>query len=89
MIDAFNCSTTSLKICLHSSYQLPVLYFGDWRTGTDFGQNMVEHKLELTEYRDSKDEGYRAQVEQAVLARAEILVMVGGGSFERQTYNRY
>ena len=68
---------------------LPVLYIGDSSTYLVFGNKISKHKIELTEYRKTQDKGYKAQVEQAILARAEILVLVGGGSFQLQVYNRY
>lgn len=70
-------------------YGLPVLYIGDSSTYLVFGKKMSRHKIKLTEYRKTQDEGYKAQVEQTILARAEILVLVGGGSFQLQVYNRY
>ena len=74
---------------LSTHYGLPVLYLGDWATRRVFGTNMLKHKLLLTEYSKTHDSGYNAQVEQAVLARAEVLILVGGGSFEVQVYNRF
>ena len=74
---------------LSTHYGLPVLYLGDWATRRVFGTNMLKHKLLLTEYHKTHDSGYNAQVEQAVLGRAEVLILVGGGSFEVQVYNRF
>ena len=70
---------------------LLALYVGDPLTTLVFGKKMTMHKIELTdlEYRKTQDEGYKAQVEQATFARAEILVLVGGGSFQLQVYNTY
>ena len=68
---------------------LPVVYIGDYVTSSVFGVNMMKHNIHLTESCKTSDEGYRAQVEQAVLARADILILVGGGSFQTQVYNRF
>ena len=68
---------------------LPVLYVGDSYTNLVFGKKMSRYKIKLTEYLPTQDEGYKAQVEQAFLARAEILILVGGGSFQTQVYKRF
>ena len=71
------------------NHGLPVLYIGDSHTNSIFGKKMSKYGINLTEYRLTQDRGYRAQVEQAVLARAEILILVGGGSFQQQVYVRF
>ena len=68
---------------------LPVLYFGDGLTNKVFGKEMNNHNIELVQYNMTEDKGYQAQVEQAMIARAEVLILVGGGSFQLQLYTRY
>ena len=93
---AYNESSTVFNQCFQLIYNLtqelsvhysglPVLYL----TNKVFGKEMKKHNIELVQYSMTKDKGYQAQVEQAMIARAEVLVLVGGGSFQLQLYTRY
>lgn len=74
----------------HSS--IPILYFGDNHTEQLFGKQMSKHNITLVQCNMldcERDGGFKAQVEQEMVSRAEVLVLVGGGSFQLQIYSRY
>ena len=73
-------------------HDLSVFYFGDDHTTKVFGKQMSKHNISLLKYKmpaKERDRGFEAQVEQDMASRAEILVLLGGGSFQQQIYSRY
>lgn len=72
----------------------PSLLFGDHKVSTVFGSELRQHHLthlhfDPLQFRAAQDDGFVAQVESSIAARAEVLVIVGGGSFAAQIMARY
>ena len=85
----YNLITKDLTSKFHD---LSVFYFGDDYTTTLFGKQMSKHDISLLRYKmpsKLRDIGFEAQVEQDMVSRAEVLVLMGGGAFQQQIYNRY
>ena len=61
-----------------------------------FVSRVYENRMNITEWErtfesvvDISDSGYVAKVQQAIVARAECVLFVGGGSFQRHTFHLY
>ena len=73
---------------------LPVIYFGDPYTSMTVGPELSKHNIKLLQFKKGmfgsvRDEGFQAQVDQHAAAMAEVLVLVGGASFQFQIYVQY
>ena len=96
-------NTTAISQCFQMVYKLskklafvhnlPVFYFGDGLTKSVFGEQMTKYHIKLLKCNtipsQKTDKGFEAQVEQAMVSRAEVLVLLGGGTFQLQIYSRY
>ena len=86
---------SSVLFNLTSTYPgFPTLLFGDHKVSSVFGGNLRQHNLTHLHFNPlqfgaSADNGFVAQVESCIAARAQVLVIVGGGSFAAQIMARY
>lgn len=75
------------------SFKYSIL-FGDKKVSTIFGAYLRKYKLRHDHFDPEffgavKDTGFVAQVESVILSKADILVIVGGGSFASQIMARF
>ena len=74
---------------------IPVIYFGDRYSYLVFGKQLSETNIDILECRThslfsrERNSAFDVLVEQDMVSRAEVLIMLGGGSFQMQILSRY
>ena len=85
----------SLLTDLSTAYpNIRSLLVGDGKVSSIFSGELRRHGLthfhfEPKDFSAAQDSGFVAQVESCIAARAEVLIIVGGGSFAGQIISRY
>ena len=74
---------------------IPVIYFGDRYSYLVFGKQLSETNINILEchthslFSRERNSAFDVLVEQDMVSRAEVLIMLGGGSFQMQILSQY
>ena len=98
-------NVTIINQCFEKVYQLsheiasnysgiPVIYFGDGYSHAVFGKQLSKNNIAILQCNRNvppkeRNLAFDALVEQDMVSRAEVLIMLGGGSFQMQILSRY
>ena len=72
-------------------FGIPVIYFGDSYSHTVFGKQLSDNNITILHNVPSKERNltFDALVEQDMVSRPEVLIMLGGGLFQMQILSQY